>query len=147
MNTAAGETQKISSLQVDWCYHSKGRCRGWGGGQCTPGALIRPVHPCCCFPCPPFLLSDFHQRQLLLLLLRRCVLNDVSILPPSLQPHHYNKAALTSSSAQISILLNFPNLGGVGGDRTWVTGGTLFLKGHRTLDSDQDEVVALKRSV
>ena len=75
-----------------------------------PGGVDTNVHPCCCFPCPPFLLSDFHQRQLFLLLRRR-VLNDVSILPPSLQPHHYNKAALTSSSAQISILLNFPNLG------------------------------------
>ena len=76
-----------------------------------PRGVDTSVHPCCCFPCPPFLLSDFHQHQLLFLLLRRRVLNDVSILPPSLQPHHYNKAALTSSSAQISILLNFPNLG------------------------------------
>lgn len=57
--------------------------------------------------------------------------NDVSILPPSLRPHHYNRAAL-SHSAQTSLSLAELPSSGEGPEHL----DTLFLKGHHTLVLD-----------
>lgn len=95
------------------------------------GAALRPSF---CFPHPTRLLKT-STVSASSLLERRRAFNDVSILPPSLHPGHYNKAASNSSSPNLA---EFP-LSGEGPGRL----GILFLEGHHTLVLGQDEAAAL----
>lgn len=125
MNIAAGEPGRPSHLQLERCCHDKGQCQG---GQHTVGSqgVDVTLAPCVCFPYPHPHCERLPPVCLLLTLLeRRGVVNDVSILPPSLQPRHYNKAALSGSSLKVA---EFP-LYREGPEQL----GTLFLEGHHTL--------------
>ena len=86
-----------------------------------PQSVEVALHPSVCRPHPTPVVKDFHQSPLPARLERRPVLSDVSTLPPSLQPRHYNKAAFHCSQSRSTSLV----WGG-----TWRL-GTLFLEGHR----------------
>lgn len=101
-NIASGGTQRVLHLRLAWCCwgNSAVPMLGWPVSGPT-GCPYMSLHPCFFFPCSPIpIVKHFHQYLLLSLHERRHVSNDVSILPPSLQQYHYNKAASCCSSMQ-----------------------------------------------
>lgn len=90
-----------------------------GSTQWTQGVWRWPSIPAFASPTSTPVAKDFHQSLLLALLERRRVLNDVSILPPSLQLHYYNKAALRIFSQTCSISLVWGGTWGTGCSISW----------------------------